>query len=91
MHYQRLFQVGKALKTHVLTDIFRVWCAVINRAILLRHTEKSHENWDISLHTPPGVVSSQEHSQIELLLDGWAKSLNVIAPAPFPLDNFELN
>ncbi|KAJ3728428.1 tRNA A64-2'-O-ribosylphosphate transferase [Lentinula raphanica] len=44
--------------------------------MLLRYPETSHRDWDILLHTPPGVVSTQEHSQIVPLLDGWASALN---------------
>ncbi|KAJ3819139.1 tRNA A64-2'-O-ribosylphosphate transferase [Lentinula raphanica] len=45
--------------------------------MLLRYPETSRRDWDILLHTPPGVVSTQEHSQIVPLLDGWASALNV--------------
>ncbi|KIK34499.1 hypothetical protein CY34DRAFT_67740, partial [Suillus luteus UH-Slu-Lm8-n1] len=44
-----------------------IWCAVINRAIL-KTTPKMNvdaEFWNTKLYTPPSVVSSQEHDQIE--------------------------
>ncbi|KAF9073544.1 initiator tRNA phosphoribosyl transferase [Rhodocollybia butyracea] len=59
-----------------LSKTVPIWCAVVNRALLLRHPQTPREDWDISLHTPPGTVSSQEHSQIVPLLDEWAKALN---------------
>ncbi|KAJ4483778.1 initiator tRNA phosphoribosyl transferase [Lentinula aciculospora] len=59
-----------------LSKTVPIWCAVVNRAILLRHPGTPRQHWDISLHTPPCVVSTQEHSQIALLLDDWADSLN---------------
>ncbi|KAJ3810615.1 initiator tRNA phosphoribosyl transferase [Lentinula aff. lateritia] len=59
-----------------LSKTVPIWCTVVNRAVCLRHRETPRQNWDISLHTPPGVVSTQEHSQIVPLLDGWAESLN---------------
>ncbi|KAJ3726981.1 tRNA A64-2'-O-ribosylphosphate transferase [Lentinula raphanica] len=60
-----------------LSKTIPIWCAVVNRAMLLRYPETSRRDWDILLHTPPGVVSTQEHSQIVPLLDGWASALNV--------------
>ncbi|KAJ3996558.1 initiator tRNA phosphoribosyl transferase [Lentinula boryana] len=59
-----------------LSKTVPIWCAVVNRTIILRHPETSRQNWDTLLHTPPGVVSTQEHSQIVSLLDGWADDLN---------------
>ncbi|KAJ3766582.1 initiator tRNA phosphoribosyl transferase [Lentinula raphanica] len=59
-----------------LSKTIPIWCAVVNRAMLLRYPETSRRDWDILLHTPPGVVSTQEHSQIVPLLDGWASALN---------------
>ena len=53
-----------------------IWCAVINRAIA-RITPDNSDHWDINLYTPPQVVSSQEHAQIEARLDGWANALIV--------------
>lgn len=35
------------------------------------------KGWNTNLYTPPNVVSMQEHHQIELRLDGWAKALAV--------------
>lgn len=52
-----------------------IWCAVINRAVRLRHAKD--DRWDTALYTSPAVVSPQEHAQIEAHLDGWAKALNV--------------
>lgn len=40
--------------------------------------------WDSALYTPPGVISPQEHMQIEGRLDKWAEELAVsISAAPF--------
>ncbi|KAI1791152.1 initiator tRNA phosphoribosyl transferase [Ganoderma leucocontextum] len=50
-----------------------IWCAVINRAMVLWHPEK--KDWDVELYCPPGAVSEQERSQITLRLDGWARAL----------------
>ncbi|KAF5383472.1 hypothetical protein D9757_006163 [Collybiopsis confluens] len=66
-----------------LSKTVPIWCSVINRAVLLRYTNKSREDWDVALYTPPGVVSAQEHSQILPLLDGWAKSLHVFIARHF--------
>ncbi|KAJ8076637.1 tRNA A64-2'-O-ribosylphosphate transferase [Marasmius tenuissimus] len=61
-----------------LSKTLPIWCAVINRAMVLRYPElleESSNKWDPELHTPPLSVSKQEHAQIERLLDGWAGSL----------------
>ncbi|PFH45595.1 hypothetical protein AMATHDRAFT_158622 [Amanita thiersii Skay4041] len=61
-----------------LSKTVPIWCSVINRAMSYRHPDKSrymHTEWDTALYTPPGTVSRQEHCQIELLLDGWARAL----------------
>ncbi|KAF8627519.1 hypothetical protein AX15_004394 [Amanita polypyramis BW_CC] len=64
-----------------LSKTVPIWCAVINRAIPLRHPENSRYhshglgNWDTTLFTPPTSVSRQEHRQIELRLDAWARAL----------------
>ncbi|KAF8554921.1 initiator tRNA phosphoribosyl transferase [Imleria badia] len=58
-----------------LSKTVPIWCAVVNRAILQRATETRSRAWDTALYTPPGSVSSQEHSQIEDKLDGWASQL----------------
>ncbi|KAF8648494.1 hypothetical protein AX16_006204 [Volvariella volvacea WC 439] len=55
-----------------LSKTIPIWCAVINRVIQRRYAK---EGWDVSLYTPPGVVSPQEHRQIEQRLDGWADAL----------------
>ena len=64
-----------------LSKTVPIWCAVINRAILLHRAngeaQDSSEKWDTALYTPPGSVSTQEHKQIELRLDGWARDLVV--------------
>ncbi|KAI0091657.1 tRNA A64-2'-O-ribosylphosphate transferase [Irpex rosettiformis] len=56
-----------------LSKTVPLWCAVINRAIKAKYRIQDH--WDTSLYTPPGVVSAQEHSQIEHKLDHWANQL----------------
>ena len=65
-----------------LSKTVPIWCAVINRAIPLRHPEKSRYhspgNWDTTLFTPPACVSRQEHLQIAMRLDIWARALAVI-------------
>ncbi|CAA7265580.1 unnamed protein product [Cyclocybe aegerita] len=69
-----------------LSKTVPIWCAVINRALLIRHPEqirdREHLSWDISLYTPPVAVSMQEHHQIELRLDRWA---HVLAASSFEL------
>ncbi|KAM5543053.1 hypothetical protein V8D89_003437 [Ganoderma adspersum] len=56
-----------------LSKTVPIWCAVINRAMVLLHPEKEH--WDVELYCPPGMVSEQERSQIIPRLDGWARGL----------------
>ncbi|KAG7091219.1 hypothetical protein E1B28_010270 [Marasmius oreades] len=59
-----------------LSKTVPIWCAVVNRAMVLRYPKLRAENsWDTALHTPPLSVSKQEHMQIEGLLDGWAGAL----------------
>ncbi|PPQ67514.1 hypothetical protein CVT25_006055 [Psilocybe cyanescens] len=62
-----------------LSKTIPIWCAVINRALLILHPELTNDEakstWDVALYTPPSAVSRQEHSQIEQRLDDWAKSL----------------
>ncbi|PSR76540.1 hypothetical protein PHLCEN_2v8386 [Hermanssonia centrifuga] len=72
-----------------LSKTVPIWCAVINRAIKTAfpkppdaHGDSGGDGdggrgWDTALYTPPGVVSAQEHSQIDARLDGWAASLLV--------------
>ncbi|KAF8199530.1 initiator tRNA phosphoribosyl transferase [Pholiota molesta] len=62
-----------------LSKTVPIWCAVINRAMLVRYPflkkGKTEHGWDIALYTPPSTVSRQEHHQIEQRLDNWAKDL----------------
>jgi tRNA A64-2'-O-ribosylphosphate transferase len=60
-----------------LSKTIPIWCAVINRAVARRFSDALDSNWDNALYTPPGAVSSQEHHQIESLLDNWAEALVV--------------
>ncbi|KIK39166.1 hypothetical protein CY34DRAFT_808594 [Suillus luteus UH-Slu-Lm8-n1] len=60
-----------------LSKTVPIWCAVINRAVL-KTTPKMNVDadfWNTKLYTPPGVVSAQEHDQIEQKLDEWADDL----------------
>ncbi|KAK0212280.1 initiator tRNA phosphoribosyl transferase [Desarmillaria ectypa] len=57
-----------------LSKTVPIWCAVVNRAIQIRHPEITTGR-DTNLYTPPSTVSSQEHDQIVPLLDGWAEAL----------------
>lgn len=62
-----------------LSKTVPIWCAVINRAVL-KTTPKMNVDadfWNTKLYTPPGVVSAQEHDQIEQKLDEWADDLVV--------------
>ncbi|KAF4614241.1 hypothetical protein D9613_007737 [Agrocybe pediades] len=72
-----------------LSKTVPIWCAVINRAMLIRYPDFDHVEWDTHLYTPPSTVSKLEHSQIEQRLDGWAKSLAAssfhLPRLPFPL------
>jgi tRNA A64-2'-O-ribosylphosphate transferase len=58
-----------------LSKTVSIWCAVINRAVLLKYHKGG--GWDTNLYTPPSAVSIQEHRQIEAHLDEWVKSLVV--------------
>lgn len=73
-----------------LSKTVPIWCAVVNRAIRIRHPhQQQHEGsglhlkpqtmkrWNSALYTPPGVISAQEHRQIEERLDKWAEDLAV--------------
>jgi len=62
-----------------LSKTVPIWCAVINRALLLRYPDlKAKESlWNIALYTPPASVSMHERHQIEQRLDGWAENLAV--------------
>ena len=60
-----------------LSKTVPIWCAVLNRALLIRYPDLEKHAWDIKLYTPPAVVSMQEHDQIEQRLDGWAEALAV--------------
>ncbi|KAJ6590029.1 initiator tRNA phosphoribosyl transferase [Mycena vulgaris] len=68
-----------------LSKTVPIWCAVINRAVLQVYPGKV--GWDTNLYTPPGAVSSQEHSQIEQRLDAWA---NALANSSYALPNLRL-
>jgi hypothetical protein len=58
-----------------LSKTVSIWCAVLNRASFRASPQLASSEWDTSLYTPPGVVSIQEHAQIESRLDQWAESL----------------
>ncbi|KAF7782797.1 hypothetical protein Agabi119p4_2173 [Agaricus bisporus var. burnettii] len=62
-----------------LSKTVPIWCAVVNRAILIRRQRQEENNrsveWDIQLYTPPSVVSAQEHDQIGQRLKDWARAL----------------
>lgn len=60
-----------------LSKTVPIWCSVVNRAVARRHSEPDRDSWDTALYTPPGVVSAQEHHQIELRIDAWAEALHV--------------
>jgi len=62
-----------------LSKTVPTWCAVINRAVLKTTPNMNGDvdAWNTKLYTPPGVVSAQEHDQIEQKLDGWADDLAV--------------
>ncbi|KAG1854203.1 initiator tRNA phosphoribosyl transferase [Suillus subalutaceus] len=60
-----------------LSKTVPIWCAVINRAVLktAQNMNVDADAWNTKLYTPPGVVSAQEHDQMEQKLDGWADDL----------------
>ncbi|KAG1725451.1 tRNA A64-2'-O-ribosylphosphate transferase [Suillus lakei] len=60
-----------------LSKTVPIWCAVINRAVLKTtpNMDADTDAWNTKLYTPPGVVSAQEHDQIEQKLDGWVDDL----------------
>ncbi|GJE90947.1 initiator tRNA phosphoribosyl transferase [Phanerochaete sordida] len=64
---------GKRLPD-ALSKTVPIWCAVMNRAICLRHGKGS--DWDTTLYTSPVAVSRQEHAHIETQLEEWATTLN---------------
>ena len=70
----RQTRAGKRIPD-ALSKTVPIWCAVVNRAIDLAHNKS--DDWDIHLYTPPGVVSTQEHSQMVARLDEWATRLRV--------------
>jgi len=71
---------GKRLPD-ALSKTVPIWCSVVNRASLIRAKQLRRDDladqWDISLYTPPGSVSPQEHAQIDERLDEWATTLAV--------------
>ena len=80
-------RAGKRLPD-ALSKTVPIWCAVINRAILLRggcfevplpssSDVAMVSDTDLDLHTPPGAVSPHEHAQIAARLDIWATALAV--------------
>ncbi|KAH7883244.1 tRNA A64-2'-O-ribosylphosphate transferase, partial [Phlebopus sp. FC_14] len=58
-----------------LSKTVPIWCSVVNRALLKRSAQGAFDNWDVTLYTPPGVVSAQEQDMIERKLDAWASDL----------------
>ncbi|KAG6891019.1 hypothetical protein C0992_010992 [Termitomyces sp. T32_za158] len=75
-----------------LSKTVPIWCAVVNRAIARRRSKLDRGSWDTALYTPPGVVSAQEHHQIELKIDAWADALHnssyELPALPVPLRPF---
>ena len=85
-------RAGKRLPD-ALSKTVPIWCAVINRAILLRggcfdidvdlpllpppSSDVVMADTDLDLHTPPGAVSPHEHALIAARLDTWAAALAV--------------
>ncbi len=59
-----------------LSKTVPLWCAVINHAVKFKYRIQDVD-WDTSLYTPPGVISAQEHNQIEGKLQEWAVRLLV--------------
>ncbi|KAG2055545.1 initiator tRNA phosphoribosyl transferase [Suillus hirtellus] len=50
-----------------LSKTVQIWRVVINRAVLRTapNINVDADAWNMKLYTPPGVVSAQEHDQIE--------------------------
>jgi tRNA A64-2'-O-ribosylphosphate transferase len=59
-----------------LSKTVPIWCAVIISSLFPDLTDPLN-GWGTDIYTPPGVVSQQEHYQIQTRLDDWAKSLIV--------------
>ncbi|KAF7289305.1 Initiator tRNA phosphoribosyl transferase [Mycena indigotica] len=57
-----------------LSKTVPIWCAVLNRALLIRRSAPGSSSWDTSLHTPPSIPT-QEAAQITSRLDEWAREL----------------
>ena len=74
-----------------LSKTVPIWCAVINRAILKTTQDIDADAWNTKLYTPPGVVSAQEHDQIEQRLNGWADDLAVSPEALLLFTRVSLN
>jgi tRNA A64-2'-O-ribosylphosphate transferase len=63
-----------------LSKTIPIWCAVINRAVVLRYPEILSEGWDTALYTSRASVSPTEHAQIEQRIEDWSKKLSVCQP-----------
>ncbi|CAO3671838.1 unnamed protein product [Umbelopsis vinacea] len=63
---------GKRLPD-ALSKTIPIWCAVINRAISLNGYES--DAWDSKLYTLPSIISSSEHAQIAVMIDGFARNM----------------
>jgi hypothetical protein len=71
---------GKRLPD-ALSKTIPIWCAVINRAISLNGYES--DAWDSKLYTLPSIISSSEHAQIAVMIDGFARNMLVCHDASF--------
>ncbi|KAI0048791.1 initiator tRNA phosphoribosyl transferase [Auriscalpium vulgare] len=74
-----------------LSKTVPIWCAVVNRALILRQKADTG-TLDSPMYTPPAAVSAQEHRQIEAKLDRWAQELASssydLPNLPYPLRPF---
>ncbi|KAJ7072815.1 initiator tRNA phosphoribosyl transferase [Mycena amicta] len=66
-------RAGKRLPD-ALSKTVPIWCAVVNRAVLIRRSASPDIVWDTSLHTPLSIPP-QEAAQISSHIEGWAQAL----------------
>ncbi|RKF57995.1 Uncharacterized protein C3F10.06c [Erysiphe neolycopersici] len=72
---------GKSMPD-ALSKTVPIWCAVLNQYLF---PEKSRFD---SLHTPPQLVSSSEHDQINALISGFVADLQALKISPIQLRSY---
>ncbi|KAI0690919.1 initiator tRNA phosphoribosyl transferase [Cerioporus squamosus] len=74
-----------------LSKTVPIWCAVINRAMLLVYPEKAkEEGWDVELYCPPGAKSSYHLPSLSRPLRPlWITPATSVFPVLRPLDKLQ--